>query len=1142
MTDVRAVEQSFGAIYAALNRLDEPGGSALRDHYALQSTRDGDREILSSVGAGSRMNMLIGARAQLSRSLGGGVSSGLADLVARVSALTGESPVSPEVCRTLASRVGGVDAADLPALLSALSGVQPAGWARWSAYDIWNESLIEEFFSGSRAGRPVYLDLEADVVERLTAAIGAPAGAAAPDATRAFSRSVVRTFEFRLDGPPMLREHVRKAVTWAASAPRGDGGEGHPGIRPPPFIAALGLFSLAAESMRSGEGMRATNYYGRLCERLEVGSDAVARKVQNDFRRHANRLWAHLNAWLRRAHGARGIPTAEAFDHRVYVSIPISQALVRAADRDRLSEFFSAYQLNPGQQFSRLDMREILAAWLPGSHLSASLKSLWRSSQEARRRIADVVCIELEHWDGTAPPEHSSSQRHFDAVLAASYEEVPFPEFSIALVVRDEGDVPDGRYRFDDGSALPGFSGAVHAVRESGGLIRLQPATPQSMGNGLLNSVLRHPLGLAHESRPATISRPSRSVVVFLMDESRGLFTESARVELGREHFILVRNGLAAQVRGALGEIARPGYRALSGVAGVPDGWMLYIGVHVRSLLTGASEALTTLVPLSTTQVDLTGGMQLSAGRWHSSSPPDVMAVDAAGRRFAVSLFDESGTSGEFVATPLGTHSGEARISLRELGLVDGNYRIVLNETTPSGGIGSHLTSRGLRLRSAESAHLDPPTDVCLAHQAGPSPDGWTALSATSLDVSSTAAIRGAAISGTEAGPRPVPPVRLPARLGRSVSVSDVGSLSRLFPRAHPAAIEAELEQLMRLHLVSVDDGKPRLTPAGYAYANEGLKSSGRAVTRAGTTPPDEIASRFEADLDLILDALGATGGGTWRSLEQLIRYSSVERWEPLEAARNLSALGYIDLELDHHSQRPLRWSAAPATMVVLPDGLSAFIAGARSEPLLQRVEAEARQLGGSMFRHERGGRPVLVQVHGLQGRAFETVAQRASLACVRDVPRRIAQMLPAIRDVYRERPEFYPPQGASIEQFDFGTNTWRDVERIELSGAYRITADTRHYAALADDGLRECGNAVSKYAGAAATGRSIMSYSVGDERLTCLLGARPPGLYERVLVLCTGELPRSLSDGTSVYEGVPPGVAAWLAASLGPHSWETGS
>ena len=1101
----------------------------------MRSTRDGDRTVLDELATTGRTSVLIGARMQLSRLLAKAVSSEFLDLLARASALTGRPPSSGEVCRTLRGNSDGVAATDLPAVLAAFSGSQQARWAQWCAYDIWNEALTHEFFGGSRAGRPVYLDLETDVLDRLAATIAAPLGLTSVDSTRAFSNSVARTLDLQPYGAPMLEAHAQAAAAWAASA---EGAHSPQDVESPPFVAVLGLFSVAAELMRSGEGMRQTNYYGRLCELLGVDDDPGIRKVRNGFRLHGRRLWAHLNAWLNRAHGTRGIPTAEAFDYRVHVSIPISQALVRAGDRDRLPEFFSSYALNPGQQFSRIDMRDILATWLPGSNLSGALRSLWASSDEARRRIADVVCIELEHWDGSPPVGHSGADRQLRGVLAASYEEVPIPEFSVILAVRDEGQVPVGRYRFSEGSRPFGVSGAVRVTREPGGLARVETEMPQSPADRLLRSALRRSLELTHESGNTTISRPERSVVVFLMDEVRGLFIESARVELGREHLLLVRDDLTGTVNEALGEIARPGFRAVSATAGVPEGWTLYLGVYVRSLLRDASGPLQPLVPLSTTQVALNGGMQLSAGRWHSSAPPDVIAIDAPGRRFAMGLFDESGSGGERGETPLGTHSGEAHVALSEAALSDGNYRIVLNELTPSGNAGPHLTSRALRLRSAESAHLDPPTEVRLAYQGGTSFDGWSALSATSPDETDQQAVRGASVSGVRASLSPVPPLTLPAQLSTRISISDVESLMRFFPGANPSALEAEFEKLLRLGFATADGGRPRLTQKGKAWANQNLGPAAR--TSSGGDPADarEIDSRFEADLDLILDALIATGGGSWQSLNQLIRYSSLEQWEPLEAARNLSSLGYIDLELDHRSLRPRRWCTTPTTLAVLPDGRSAFITGVRSDRLLDAVDTEARQLGGSTFRHPLSGRPALVQVHGLRDDGYEVLAARTGIVCARDTPQRIAQMLPSIRDVYRQRPELYVPRDASIERFDFDANSWKNVARLEQAGAYRITADTRHYAALADDGLRECDNSVAKHVGAAATGRDIVSYHAADQTLTCLLGARPPGIYERPLVLCTGELPRSLSNGTSVYEGVTAEVAAWLGWTLGPRAW----
>src|SRR4051812_36394759 len=44
--------------------------------------------------------------------------------------------------------------------------------SRWARYDAWNGGIEREFFSGQSADRPVYLDLEADVLARIAEAAG----------------------------------------------------------------------------------------------------------------------------------------------------------------------------------------------------------------------------------------------------------------------------------------------------------------------------------------------------------------------------------------------------------------------------------------------------------------------------------------------------------------------------------------------------------------------------------------------------------------------------------------------------------------------------------------------------------------------------------------------------------------------------------------------------------------------------------------------------------------------------------------------------------------------------------------------------------------------------------------------------------
>lgn len=1131
------IEFSLETIRNVLLDLDGSSGAALRSLVGLASTQEQDRQFLVGVTPGQRTGLLMAAKAELIRELDGVVDPELVELVSRASAVTGQALDSDAVSDSIANHVDGIDPTELPALIRGLNASRPARSALWAAYELWNRALILEFFGGARAGSPVYLDLEPEVLLRLATEIGAPAGLVPQDPQLAFCHSVTRTFDLRSSGPEMLHQHAMAARLWAeGTSPQ----PGLPGLDLdpdlPPFVAALGLLSLAAEQMHAGDGMAPTNYYGRLCDLLEVQGDAARKKVEHDFRLESNTLWSHLNSWLQRAHGARGFPTAEAFNHLAYVGVPISQALVRAADRDKLPEFFLSYELNPGQQFSRIDMREIFGSWLPHSPLAGTLKSIWGSGQEARRRIADVVCLELEHWDGSASPAESGSGREFRASLAATWDEVPVLEFSAMLAVRDDGDIAVGRYELTDGNRSSVFSGPVAATRNYAGLVKLEFERPDQAGQ-LVRLALLQSMKLVSGAQRATISHPRRDIIVMLWDEARWLFMESAHTELGRDHLLLVRNELAPDVTQALEDAAQAGFGTVSNNAGVPEGWTLFTGVHITALLTAPSDRLAALLPQSKTQVDLTGGMHLSAARWHSKAPPTIVAIDGVQRRFAVTLFEESGIPGKTPPIELGSHTGETLIPLKDLQLADGNYRVILNEVTPTGRVGAHLTSRPLKLRSGASAHLDPPTSLRLAHHGSPGFDGWEALSATDIGAHGETVLQGAISIGATGIPLAAPHTALPMKLGQS-AVASLDDLFGRLPATERSILEAQFENLLRQGLVSLDGPRPRPTVAGWAWINENLGAS--LTTRPGADPQSAapIGVRFEADLDLILDALVVLSGGSWNSLERLIRYSSVERWEPVEAARNLSALGYIDLELDRHSLRPLRWSAAPATLAVLPDGMSAFVTGSRSEDLLEKVEHQTAARGGFTNRHVSSGRPVLLQVHGLAGHAFDELAEETGLVCTRNSALSIAELLPSIRAVYRQRPELYVPHGSTLERFDFDSNGWRSVTEMQLTGAYRITAETVHYGILADEGLRECDNSVAKYAAAAATGRDIMSYDPPSSRLTCLLGARPPALYERAIALCSGELPRALSNNTSVYEGVTAEVAAWLAEKLGPHGW----
>jgi hypothetical protein len=120
----------------------------------------------------------------------------------------------------------------------------------WADYESWNASVEAEFFDGTWAGHPVYLDMEDDVLARIADRAGVKGRP-----KEAFAQVLRPTLYLwpERDGH-LLDLHVRRLRRWKRE--RGEGA--------PPCLAVLAFFVLAAEGMRGDENFGSNNYYGRL--------------------------------------------------------------------------------------------------------------------------------------------------------------------------------------------------------------------------------------------------------------------------------------------------------------------------------------------------------------------------------------------------------------------------------------------------------------------------------------------------------------------------------------------------------------------------------------------------------------------------------------------------------------------------------------------------------------------------------------------------------------------------------------------------------------------------------------------------------------------------------------------------------------
>ena len=186
-------------------------------------------------------------------------------------------------------------------------------------------------------------------------------------------------------------------------------------------------------------------------------------------------LWAALNEWLERLEGNRGLPTAAPVGH-VHVGLPMSQALVRRTDRERLSAMFVlSAGLAPHGSVPVEVMERLLDEWLSRLPCPATrtLQRAWEDG-EARDRIAGVACQVSEAWDGpdesTADP---ASSLNVDNLRMRAPVSFPSRRLDLTLLVpagsgQDEtiGHLldPDGTAIRSDGPRARGV-GLAHARR-----------------------------------------------------------------------------------------------------------------------------------------------------------------------------------------------------------------------------------------------------------------------------------------------------------------------------------------------------------------------------------------------------------------------------------------------------------------------------------------------------------------------------------------------------------------------------------------------------------------------------------------------------------------------------------------------------
>jgi hypothetical protein len=231
-------------------------------------------------------------------------------------------------------------------------------------------------------------------------------------------------------------------------------------------------------------------------------------------------------------------------------------------------------------------------------------------------------------------------------------------------------------------------------------------------------------------------------------------------------------------------------------------------------------------------------------------------------------------------------------------------------------------------------------------------------------------------------------------------------------------------------------------------------------------------------------------------------------------------------------------WRVAPPVLAMQEHAgnCTGILCGARSRRLLARFDAAAA--GKAVLQTEvQEGAPLVHRVAAGRSALVSLAAETGTHLQV-DAPMAILCSLPAVSDRLLRRPQELPlGPDWRVDRFSGETLGWSESGREEALRAcegvfrFRCRYEWRHFLCVRGKAYELPGQ-IAKYV-LLRHRRKVLAYDREALTLTLPAVCRPPPLFDRALVLCTGRLPSFNGQAkTLTYTGIPP-IMAQVAARL---------
>lgn len=239
-----------------------------------------------------------------------------------------------------------------------------------ASYQEWNQALAKYFLSGTPLGTKIYLSVDQDILEF----IGQTSFSSQDTQswTKDFQTAVVKQIVFDND---VNLENLKSIDC-----------EGIPNC-----VAFLASTILAAYQMADEGNISESNYFKRLREILGLPGCGRLRGIKSGAEAEEP-LWQIWNNWL----WEQGyVPSAQlGRGSQKFIKYPISQCLLRQADKDRLQDFFTNKQWKASWEAQTLFTKIRCET----NNLPNHLKDLVTNNRQRHEAVAEAIHEVYQQW------------------------------------------------------------------------------------------------------------------------------------------------------------------------------------------------------------------------------------------------------------------------------------------------------------------------------------------------------------------------------------------------------------------------------------------------------------------------------------------------------------------------------------------------------------------------------------------------------------------------------------------------------------------------------------------------------------------------------------------------------------------------